>query len=97
MTPAHVAALITEDAARIEHAAPSAELRGRERSSGQIAAYMRAVPDCGLEAVRVSVEGDRRILEWRSPGCTPASCRTLRRAECGSSWPASASVRWTTS
>jgi steroid delta-isomerase-like uncharacterized protein len=66
--PARVAALFTEDAVRIEYAAPGAELRGREAIARQIAAYMHAVPDCELEAVRVSVDGNRRILEWRFSG-----------------------------
>jgi steroid delta-isomerase-like uncharacterized protein len=66
--PARVAALFTEDAVRIEHAVPGAELHGREAIARQIAGYEHAVPDCALEAIRVSVDGDRRILEWRFSG-----------------------------
>src|SRR4051812_8992611 len=66
--PAEVAGLFTEDAVRIEHAAPGAELRGRKQIERQIAAYMHAVPDCVLEITRVSVDGERRVMEWRFSG-----------------------------
>ncbi|MFN8110134.1 MAG: ester cyclase [Thermoleophilia bacterium] len=67
-TAAQVGTLYTADCLRVEHAAPGAELRGRDGVVQQLTGYMHAVPDARLTVHRVVTEGAVRVVEWTFAG-----------------------------
>ena len=70
--PGQVAGVYAEDGVRDEVAFTHRRLAGRGEITAGVGEIMTAWPDCSLEVVSRTAEGDREVLEWVFRGTSKA-------------------------